>query len=153
MTPGTALVSARPHWGRRYLLGVLLVLSAEGHIHHKPARSWFYAQLTDSVVICRVTQMGLLRLLTNSKALGREVRSIRQAWDIQHTLEADPRVIFANDPETLQPVWVELMNRQASALHPGPMRIWRPSREKADTSLSPLIRRSNGGATSILRFS
>ena len=27
-------------------VNVLLALSAEGHIHHKPARSWFYAQLT-----------------------------------------------------------------------------------------------------------
>ena len=47
-------------------VNVLLALSAEGHVHHKPARLWFYAQLTDSVAICRVTQMGLLRLLTNS---------------------------------------------------------------------------------------
>ena len=76
-------------------VNVLLALSAEGHIHHKPARSWFYGQIANSIVICRVTQMGLLRLLTNPKVLGRGVRSIRQAWDIQHALEADSPIIFA----------------------------------------------------------
>lgn len=90
-------------------VNLLLALSAEGHIHHKPARSWFYGQLTNSVAICRVTQMGLLRLLTNSKALGRGARTVRQAWDIQHALETDPRIIFANEPANLQPVWEELM--------------------------------------------
>ena len=50
-------------------VNVLLALAAEGHTHHSSARDWFERQEDDSVAICRVTHMGLLRLLTNSKVL------------------------------------------------------------------------------------
>lgn len=92
-------------------VNVLLALVAEGHVHHKAARSWFWGRAVDSVAICCVTQIRLLRLLTNSKVLGGGVRNIRQAWEIQYALEADPSVIFANEPQGIQPFWAELMNR------------------------------------------
>jgi toxin-antitoxin system PIN domain toxin len=92
-------------------VNVLLPLAAEGHIHHPQARSWFSSRAADSVVICRVTQMGLLRLLTNSKVLGEGVRTIRQTWKILRALEADPRVMFAKEPEEIHFVWADLMNR------------------------------------------
>ncbi len=93
-------------------VNVLLALAAEGHIHHPQARSWFSAREPDSVVTCRVTQMGLLRLLTNHKVLGRGVLTIQQAWQIMGALEADPRVTFATEPKELQFVWADLMNRR-----------------------------------------
>lgn len=90
-------------------VNVLLALVAEGHVHHEPARAWFYAQSTDSVAICRITQMGVLRLLTNRKVLGSGVRSIREAWSIERAIKADRRVVFAQEPEELESIWAELM--------------------------------------------
>src|SRR5579859_3518467 len=51
-------------------VNVRIALAAEGHVHHLPARDWFTAQSNASVAFCRITQMGLLRLLTNSKVMG-----------------------------------------------------------------------------------
>ena len=52
-------------------VNVWIALAAEGHIHHVPAREWFAAQPDASVAFCRITQMGLLRLLTNPNVMGR----------------------------------------------------------------------------------
>ncbi len=46
-------------------VNIWIALAAEGHVHHAPAREWFTAQADVSVAFCRITQMGLLRLLTN----------------------------------------------------------------------------------------
>jgi uncharacterized protein len=92
-------------------VNIWLALIAEGHSHHDSARSWFYASANDSVALCRVTQMGILRLLTNSKVLGRGVRTVSQAWQIQHALRADPRVVVAEEPDGLEPFWEQLMNQ------------------------------------------
>jgi uncharacterized protein len=46
---------------------VWLAVAFSDHGHHATARTWFEAQADDSCAICRVTQMALLRHLTNSK--------------------------------------------------------------------------------------
>ena len=50
-------------------VNIWIALAAEGHVHHVPAREWFVAQPDASVAFCRITQMGLLRLLTNSNVM------------------------------------------------------------------------------------
>lgn len=92
-------------------VNVLLALVAGGHEHHLPAKAWFIAQGADSVAICRVTQMGLLRLLTNPKVLPAGAFTIRQAWDISHELLADRRVFFEYEPPELESTWANMMNR------------------------------------------
>jgi predicted nucleic acid-binding protein len=62
-------------------VNVWIALAAEGHVHHVPARDWFTAQADASVAFCRITQMVLLRLLTNSNVMGRAPRTIVQAWE------------------------------------------------------------------------
>ena len=95
-------------------VNILLALSAEGHTHHVFARSWFAAQTDSTVAICRVTQMGLLRLLTNPKALASGVCSIREAWDIANEIRADRRIVFAQEPASLEQAWAGLMNHPAA---------------------------------------
>jgi uncharacterized protein len=95
-------------------VNVWLALIPEGHVHHEIARSWFYANPDDSVTMCRVTHLGVLRLLTNSKVLGRGVRTIDQAWSIQHALRQDPRVRFAHEPDAFELSWEQLMNRRGA---------------------------------------
>src|SRR5207245_9195644 len=52
-------------------VNVWIALTAEGHVHHVPARGWFAAQPDTSVAFCRITQMGLLRLIDESARHGR----------------------------------------------------------------------------------
>jgi toxin-antitoxin system PIN domain toxin len=86
-------------------VNVLLAVAAAGHIHHVSARQWFEGRKNDSVVICRVTQMGLLRLLTNKKVVPSGGYSIKRAWDFSDELLADKRVIFEAEPPELESGW------------------------------------------------
>ena len=92
-------------------VNIWIALVAEGHVHHVPARDWFTAQPHTSVAFCRITQMGLLRLLTNSNVMGRNPRTIVQAWKIFEQLRADRRLVFATEPDRIEPTWRQLVTR------------------------------------------
>ncbi len=80
---------------------VWLALGFSDHVHHAAATSWFKAQGEDSCAFCRLTQMALLRHLTNARIMGQFVQSQQQAWMVYDTLSDDPRVLFvAEPPET-----------------------------------------------------
>ena len=92
-------------------VNIWIALAAEGHVHHVPARDWFAAQPAASVAFCRITQMGLLRLLTNSNVMGRSPRTIVQAWKTFEQLRADRRLVFAIEPDGVESAWRELMTQ------------------------------------------
>jgi toxin-antitoxin system PIN domain toxin len=80
---------------------VWLALSFTDHVHHFRTKAWFSTQLEGSSAFCRVTQMALLRHLTNAKIMGRFVLSQQQAWQAYDDLTADPRVTFLTEPAGL----------------------------------------------------
>jgi hypothetical protein len=88
-----------------------IALAAEGHVHHLPATDWFSAQPDASVAFRRITQMGLLRLLTNSNVMGRAPRTILQAWETFENLRADRRLVFATEPDGIESAWPQLMTQ------------------------------------------
>jgi uncharacterized protein len=92
-------------------VNIWIALAAEGHVHHVPARDWFTAQPDASVAFCRITQMGLLRLLTNSNVMGRAPRTILQAWEAFEHLRADRRLVFATEPDAIESAWRQLMTQ------------------------------------------
>ena len=92
-------------------VNVWIALAAEGHIHHVPARDWFTAQPDASVAFCRITQMGLLRLLTNPNVMGRDPRTIVQAWETFAQLRADRRLVFATESVSVESAWRQLMTQ------------------------------------------
>ena len=92
-------------------VNIWIALAAEGHVHHVPAREWFTAQPDASVAFCRITQMGLLRLLTNPNVMGRAPRTIEQAWETFAQLHADRRLVFANEPNGVEFAWRQLMTQ------------------------------------------
>lgn len=54
------------------------------------------------MVICRVTQLSLLRLLTNTSVMDKDVCNLKQAWTIYDTLLGDERFEFATEPIDLE---------------------------------------------------
>ena len=92
-------------------VNVWLALMAEGHVHHVTARDWFATQPDCSVAFCRITQMALLRLLTNPHVMGRSPRTIVEAWEIFIELRRDRRVFFAPDQERVDATWRRLMTQ------------------------------------------
>jgi len=60
-------------------VNVWLAISVDGHTHHRQAAHWFQAQSEVSCAFCRVTQLAILRHLTNSKIMGVNTQTQREA--------------------------------------------------------------------------
>jgi hypothetical protein len=109
--------------------------SSSSHVHHVPACEWFAAQTDASVAFCRITQMGLLRLLTNPNVMGRAPRTILQAWEAFAQLQADRRLVFATEPDGVESAWRQLMTQAGvgpsswtdafTGPHRSPKHLWR----------------------------
>ena len=89
----------------RYVLAdvnVWLATLVVDHPHHEVAVAWWRDRLLpagDRLAFCRVTQLGLLRLLTNERVMGRQRKSVRDAWSIYQDLLSLRAVVFAPEPE------------------------------------------------------
>jgi len=95
---------------------VWLALAFSDHLFHSLAKDWFDNQPEGSCAFCRITQMALLRHLTNAKIMGRFVQNQTQAWENYDLLAADGRVVFLNEPQTLEAELRDL-TRSDSASH------------------------------------
>lgn len=89
-------------------VNVWLALASQRHIHAAVCGSWLSSLKTDELVFCRITQMGLLRLLTHESVMGSDVLSSRKAWRAYRTMLADERIQFAPEPFTLEQEWQKL---------------------------------------------
>ena len=86
-------------------VNVWLALSVVGHVHHSIARAWFEEPQTNHILFSRVTQLGLLRLLTNRKVMGVNVLNAMEAWRVYASLCDDDRVLYAEEPSHLEDHW------------------------------------------------
>ena len=80
------------------------------HVHHRRAKDWVDDRV-DEMAFCRVTEQGLLRLVTNPAVTGRDVRTRRQAWDLLLDLQSDPRIRYVAEPPGLAPLWIAFSKR------------------------------------------
>jgi hypothetical protein len=89
-------------------VNVWLALASKRHIHATICGNWLNDLDFVEIAFCRVTQMALLRLLTNEAVMGSDVLISKEAWRIYRTLLADVRVQFAQEPFALEPEWRKL---------------------------------------------
>ncbi len=83
-------------------LNVWLALSDDGHPHHAVAWAWLNELAGDSTLIfSRYTQIGLLRLLTNTAVMGGKSLTLREAWAAYDRWLQDPRVEFYPEPRNV----------------------------------------------------
>ena len=85
-------------------VGVWLAATWGRHARHPVARQWFDQQ-SDDLLLCRVTQMSLLRLISNPVILGEDAATRSQAWHILDQLWSDNRVLWAEEPDHLEAVF------------------------------------------------
>jgi toxin-antitoxin system PIN domain toxin len=88
-------------------VNVWLALASRRHVHAARASIWM-RDFSGVACFCRVTQAGLLRLLTNPAAMGAEVLDSSRAWKIYDEMLTDPRVEFAAEPMDLEDEWRRL---------------------------------------------
>lgn len=84
-------------------INVLLSLVYGAHIHHAAAIAWVdKVQEDGELLLCRVGQLGLLRLLNNPAVMGPDVQSGIEVWEAWDALLADGRFCFVGEPERFQ---------------------------------------------------
>lgn len=95
---------------------VWLALAWDGHAGHHEPRTWWEAALPDSVRFCRLSQMALLRLLTNASLMGEDVRTQVEAWNIYQALCRSARVQFVEEPAGFEECWRSLSSRSTPSV-------------------------------------
>jgi toxin-antitoxin system PIN domain toxin len=84
-------------------VNVLLALCHEDHVHHERALVWLAGvEKAGDVIICRISQLGLLRLLNNPAVMLGEPHDVKTAWRDYDALISDERFAFRNEPVTLE---------------------------------------------------
>jgi toxin-antitoxin system PIN domain toxin len=86
-------------------INVLLALVYGDNEYHHQAKQWLKGVANDSVIVCRVTQNGLLRLLTLAAVMRDDVLTMSQAWQLYDQLMADERFTFVHEPDGIEEVW------------------------------------------------
>ena len=99
-------------------VGVWLAATWGRHARHHIARQWFDEQ-SDDLILCRVTQMSLLRLISNPAIMGEDVVTRSEAWRIIDQLWSDNRVLWAEEPDHLDAVF-----RAISAQNNNSHKVW-----------------------------
>lgn len=89
-------------------VNVLFALMTASHQHQSVALAWMSQREPASVAICRVTQMGLLRLLTNPKALPEGAFTMTRAWQFMNEAFSDRRIFFAPEAARIEVLWQSL---------------------------------------------
>jgi hypothetical protein len=85
-------------------VNVWLALTYQGHVHHRAAKDWFDSLAREAqLFFCRITQLGLLRLLTTETVMGKgEVMSQAEAWAAYDRWLEDDRVSFLSEPPEIE---------------------------------------------------
>ncbi len=99
-------------------VGVWLAAIWGRHARHHIARQWFDEQSGD-LLLCRVTQMSLLRLVSNPAIMGEDVVTRSEAWRIVDQFWSDSRVLWAEEPDHLEAVF-----RAISAQNDNSHKLW-----------------------------
>jgi uncharacterized protein len=90
-------------------VNVLLALMHERHQHAPAAAGWLQERDGAGIVrVCRVAQMGTLRLLTNEVVMGDDVLSGAMFWRGWDSMMEDDRFAVATEPAGFERAWRDL---------------------------------------------
>ena len=95
----------------------LATLVAE-HPHHAAATRWWMSDVIPAghqVALCRLTQLGLLRLLSNERVMGPQRMDHGQAWAVVGDLTAQDNVDVLDEPAGVDPRLAGLCARGGSS--------------------------------------
>ena len=82
-------------------VNVVFPLLVSRHQQRDKALEWFDSTVSADVVLCRLTRLGVLRLLCTAQVMGPDVLQPRVAIKALEVLEADERVVLLHEPDGL----------------------------------------------------
>ncbi len=95
-------------------VNVWLPLVWDGHLASGAARQWAASNQED-LIFCRVTQLALLRHLTNPSIMGGEALANADAVVLLHCLQSQPGIVFTQDPAGIRPLFPWLGEGETSS--------------------------------------
>ncbi|PYX79462.1 MAG: VapC toxin family PIN domain ribonuclease [Acidobacteria bacterium] len=72
------------------------------HVHSERARLWFEQAGEEQFFFCRFTQVTVLRLLTTDQVMGKDARTMSEAWSLWDRIWADTRIVFLPEPDDIE---------------------------------------------------
>jgi uncharacterized protein len=85
---------------------ILLALADAKHKRHRKVSSWFNElPIGSHMLICRVAQLGLIRLITSNVVMQGEALTMREAWAFYGELLQVPSIYFVDEPGRIQAHW------------------------------------------------
>jgi hypothetical protein len=84
---------------------VWVALVIAEHACARQAQLWAERVRADEFALSRITQMGLLRLLTNKHVMGADVLTAGGAWRVFDRLTKERNIFFAAEPPGLDSLW------------------------------------------------
>lgn len=91
-------------------VNVWLALALPTHVHHAAAARWWHSAAAQKVAFCRVTALGLLRLLCQPKVTGLDWLTPARACEQYQQFRTLPEVSFAQEPLTCEAAFMRLAN-------------------------------------------
>jgi hypothetical protein len=89
-------------------VNVWLALLMADHVHRPSARAWWESGAAESIMFCRVTQVGVLRLLTAAAAM-------KQSWRAYDRLFQDDRVALVREPDGMEEQFRKLSSLRSAS--------------------------------------
>ena len=87
-------------------VNVLVALLHARHMHSARAVEWLaFQDKPRAVAVCRVAQMGALRILTHAAVMKEDVKSAAEFWRGWASLMEDDRFAQVDEPPGLEPAW------------------------------------------------
>jgi toxin-antitoxin system PIN domain toxin len=85
-------------------INVWVALSYDRHVHHRTALQWFdHLAPMARLFFCRLTQLGLLRLLSSPAVMGPDLaKGQQEAWKAYDSWLQDERIEFLEEPAGLE---------------------------------------------------
>jgi len=81
---------------------VWLALTWDLHPQHAAAARWYDPLEDATLLFCRFTMLGFLRLLTNRQVMGDSTVMVAGALDLYDHWRQDPRVELASEPSSTE---------------------------------------------------
>lgn len=97
-------------------VNVWLALSSPDHQHFSSAWNWYRVLPEETALIfCRLTQLGLLRLLTTQSVMGPGTLTQAQAWETYDRWAESAGVEFTEEPGGLEKVFRSFTGRRQAS--------------------------------------
>ncbi|HEV2989072.1 MAG TPA: TA system VapC family ribonuclease toxin [Candidatus Angelobacter sp.] len=81
---------------------VWLALFWNRHTHSEKARLWFEQVREEQFFFCRFTQLTVLRLLTTEQIMGKDTKTMFEAWNLWDQAWKDSHIAFLSEPAEIE---------------------------------------------------